>query len=109
MADDGVEAKRRHGQQLVEAMAVAGADRESVADATGRDVKTVTNWRSGKTLPDHRDRTVLRQLFPGYDEDGSPFERALGRSALPAWRRQAVLSEYERHLHEQAAEDARTG
>lgn len=99
-------AKREHGRQLKAAMASTGVDRETVADAVGRDVKTVTNWRGGSTMPDGKDRAILRRLFPSYDEPGDAVERAVRASGLIPWRQDAVLSFYKRNLYEQAADAA---
>lgn len=98
--------KEEHGRRLREAMASTGKSRTDVADVLGANVKTVTNWRSGSTMPSAADRELLRRLFPGYDAAGDPVEVALRGSELVEWRQDAVLSTYKRNLHEQRGETA---
>lgn len=98
--------KTTHAKVLRRAMAEHGYDRQTVADATGRGERTVTNWRNAVTMPDESDLVALRRLFgPGYGEGAelNDVEAAVRRSPLIRWRQNAVLSEYERHLHEQQA------
>lgn len=105
--------KTTHAKLLRRAMAEKGYDRQVVADATGRGERTVTNWRNGVTLPDDSDMVALRRLFGSdYAEDNGAsdeVEVAVRRSPLIRWRQNAVLSEYERHLHEQQATEGVTG
>lgn len=98
--------KQEHGSRLAAAMAGKGSDRQVVADATGRDVRTVTNWTRGKTLPSAIERGVLRKLFPGYDDPGDPVEVAIMHSELTEDRRYALLATYKRLMREQS-EDGR--
>jgi transcriptional regulator with XRE-family HTH domain len=93
--------KTEHGQRLRAAMAANGRDREFVADATGRGVRTVTNWTSGETMPSDRERAALRKLFPGYDTPGDPVEIAVRGSELTEDRQDTVLGFYKRQLREQ--------
>jgi transcriptional regulator with XRE-family HTH domain len=97
--------KQEHGSRLAAAMAGKGDLREVVADATGRDVRTVTNWTRGKTMPSAIERGVLRRLYPGYDEPGDPVEVAIMHSELTDDRRHTVIGAYKRLLREQATED----
>ena len=101
--------KAEHGRRLKQAMASGQVDRRVVADALGVNPRTVTNWTSGATLPSAREREALRRLMGDYDSDGDPVERALAASGLPAWRQDAVRSEYRRHLYEQERESAQSG
>ena len=98
--------KAEHGKRLREAMASTGKSRTDVALVLGANVKTVTNWRGGVTMPSAEDRAILRRMFPGYDAQGDPVEVALRGSELTEWRQDAVLSTYKRNLHEQRAEEA---
>lgn len=98
--------KRRHGEQLARAMSLAGVGNQTVADATGSSVRTVTNWKTGRTMPSERERDVLRRLLGPYDLPGDPVEIAVRGSELSEWRQDAVLSFYKRNLHEQRAEEA---
>lgn len=98
--------KSEHGRRLAEAMAEAGYGRGDVANLVDRDPKTVTNWTSGKTMPEPADRAKLRKAFPGYDASGDAVERAVRGSELIEWRQDRVISEYKRHLHEQREEVA---
>jgi transcriptional regulator with XRE-family HTH domain len=96
--------KREHGSALKAAMARRGYDRSAIADATGVQVRTVTNWTSGTTMPDARERDVLHRILGEYDHEGDPVEAAVRGSELTEWRQDAVLSFYKRNLHEQRAE-----
>lgn len=97
--------KQEHGKRLAAAMAAKRYDRKVIADAVNRDVRTVTNWTSGKTMPSAAERHVLRKLLGDYDNPGDPVEVALAGSELVEWRQDAVRSVYKRHLHEQRAEE----
>ncbi len=95
--------KREHGRRLKAAMASRGLDRQAISDATGYEVRTVTNWRTGKTMPSAKERETLRRLLGPYDAEGDPVETAVRSSALEEWRQDAVLSFYKRNLAEQRA------
>lgn len=97
--------KREHGLRLKAAMARNGYDRQVIADATGVQPRTVTNWTSGTTMPSPRELDALVRLLGEYAPEGGAddVEAAVRRSPLIRWRQNAVLSEYERHLHEQQA------
>lgn len=97
--------KQEHGSRLAAAMAGKGFERQVVADATGRDVRTVTNWTRGKTMPSAIERAALQRLFPGYDNPGDPVEVSILNSELTEDRRYALLSTYKRLLREQAEQD----
>lgn len=88
-------------------MAAKGIAREGVADYVGVAIRTVTNWTTGKTMPDDSDRAVLRQMFPGYDSPGDPVEVAILHSELTEDRRYSLLGTYKRLLREQ--EESATG
>lgn len=93
---------REHGARLRAAMGAMRVNRQAVADATNKRVRTVTNWTSGTTMPDDTDLAALRTLFPGYDDPGDPVESAVMRSDLTEDRRYALLSTYKRLLREQS-------
>lgn len=101
--------KEEHGKRLAAAMASKGHERQVVADATGRDVRTVTNWTRGKTMPSAIEKAALRQLFPGYDDPGDPVEVAVMNSDLTEDRRYALLSTYKRLMREQREGGSNTG
>lgn len=98
--------KKEHGSALKAAMAGQGLNRRTIADATSVEVRTVTNWTSGQTMPNAREREVLRRILGPYDQGGEPVEVAIRGSELSEWRQDAVLSFYKRNLHEQRAEQA---
>lgn len=98
--------KAEHGRLLKSAMARAGHDRTDVATWVDVKVRTVTNWTSGATMPTLAQREALRSLLGPYDEAGDPVEIAVRRSELHKWRQDAVITEYERHRHEQRREEA---
>lgn len=98
--------KQEHGKRLAAAMAARSLDRQAIADATGRGVRTVTNWTSGAHMPSDMERAVLRRLLGDYDNPGDPVEVAVRQSGLHEWRQDAVLSTYKRNLHEQRGEVA---
>lgn len=87
-------------------MARRGYDRQVVADATGVEVRTITNWSTGKTMPSGAQRSALRALLGEYDALGDQVEVAVRSSELHEWRQDAVLSFYKRNLHEQRGEEA---
>jgi len=96
--------KAEHGTKLAGAMAEKRIARQAVADATGRDVRTVTNWTNGKTMPSAAERVVLRKLLGDYDLPGDPVENAIMRSDLTEDRRYMLLGTYKRMLREQDGE-----
>lgn len=98
--------KADHGNLLRQAMTARSMSRVDLADALGVDVKTVTNWRGGKTMPSDRDRGRLRDLLGAYDYAGDPVESAVYRSELTEDRQHAVVGFYLRQLREQRAEAA---
>lgn len=98
--------KSGHGKRLKQAMTDRGISRNTLADVLGVDVKTVTNWRSGTTMPSETYRALLRQVFGPYDAAGDQVEVAVRSSELVEWRQDAVLSVYKRNLHEQRNEVA---
>lgn len=101
--------KRAHGLRLKAAIAEKGLSRTEVADYVGTSERTVTNWRSGKTMPSDAEKVRLRELLGPYDYPGDPVEVAVRSSALIDWRQDAVLSVYKRNLHEQAGDEGRRG
>lgn len=98
-----------HGRRLRDAMARKGLSRTTIADATNRGVRTVTNWTTGRTMPMPEDRAKLRRLMPGYDEDGDAVELAVRQSRLTEDRQYVVIGTYKRHLREQDDEAGRRG
>lgn len=83
-------------------MASRGVDRTAVADAILVNVRTVTNWTTGRTMPSDRERGALRKLLPGYDSPGDPVEVAIMHSELTEDRRYALVGTYKRLLREQS-------
>lgn len=106
MVEQGL-SKEEHGRRLKTAMAAKGLERQVIADATEQQVRTVTNWTSGATMPSEAARIVLRRMLGEYDTPGDPVESALRQSELIEWRRGAVLAEYQRHLYEQRTQGQR--
>lgn len=98
--------KQEHGRRLKSAMASRRYDRQVIADATGVQPRTVTNWTSGATMPSSTERAALRALLGEYDALGDQVEVAVRSSELHEWRQDAVLSFYKRNLHEQRGEEA---
>ena len=101
--DCGME-KAEHGKRLREAMTSRDIDNKALAEALEVNGKTVTNWRSGTTMPSSTDRANLRRILGAYDAEGDPVEVAVRGSELIDWRQDLVLSTYRRNLHEQRAE-----
>lgn len=93
--------KAEHGARLRAAMGAKNIDRGGVSDATGRAVRTVTNWTTGKTMPDPAERAALRQLFPGYDDPGDAVEVAVMGSGLTEDRKYFLIGTYKRLMREQ--------
>lgn len=93
--------KDAHGKALAAAMARRRFGREVIADATGRDVRTVTNWTRGKTMPSLAERELLRQLLGPYDDPGDPVEVAVRSSELTEDRQYDVIGYYKKRLREQ--------
>ena len=81
-------------------------DRQSIATAFGRNYRTISNWISETkpTMPSGEERAQLRRMLGPYDSPGDGVERAIDRSDLVEWRRDAVKSFYKRNLHEQRGE-----
>lgn len=94
--------KTEHGSRLAAAMARKGADRQVVADAVGVNVRTVTNWTTGATMPSDRERAALGRMFPGYDSPGDPVEVAIMASELTEDRRYYLIGTYKKMLREQS-------
>lgn len=84
-------------------MAEQGIDQMTVADVVKRGRRTITNWtsRTNPTMPNERERVLLRGLLGAYDQAGDPVEIAVRRSSLVEWRQDAVISVYKRNLYEQ--------
>lgn len=95
--------KTTHSRLLRTAMAEKGYDRQAVADAAGVGARTVTNWRSGATMPSEKELASLRRLFGPYDQgaETGEVEAAVRRSPLIKWRQDTVIATYERNLFEQ--------
>ena len=107
LRDSGGMEKEEHGRRLKTAMASKRYGREVIADATGRDVRTVTNWTAGRTMPSDAERIVLRRLLGDYDDPGDPVEIAIRGSRLTEDRQYGVLAYYKRELREQDEADER--
>lgn len=106
--DDSYVDKSEHGRLLKAAMGRKAVARKTVADATNVKPRTVTNWTSGTTMPSEAEREALRVMFGPYDIGGDPVEAAVKGSELHEWRQDDVITQYKRHLHEQALEERRS-
>jgi len=94
------------GQRLQTARKAAGLRRQAdLAEHLGVSEKTVRNWETDAYPIPATQLALIRKVLPGFDEE-DPVERALLQSPLHDWRRKAVSSEYQRHLHEQSREEA---
>lgn len=85
-------------------MAARRKSREDVATVVNREVRTITNWTSGKTMPSDAERVLMRGLLGDYDNPGDPVEVALLDSELTEDRQYDVLGYYKRRLREQRQE-----
>lgn len=101
--------KDEHGRRLLAAMAAGRHDREALAKATGRGVRTITNWTSGRTMPTDAERRLLRDLLGDYDNPGDPVEVAVRGSELTEDRQYDVIGYYKRRLREQRDEQRERG
>jgi acyl-CoA synthetase (NDP forming) len=90
-----------HGKRLAAAMAAKQVDRQTVATAVNRGVRTITGWTSGEHMPSETQRVILRRLLGAYDTPGDAVEAAIANSELADWRQDAVRSVYRRNLDEQ--------
>ena len=100
--------KEEHGRLLSAAMVMQGADRQVIADATDVKPRTVTNWRSGATMPTLRQRTILREVLGPYDEaavGGDRVVAAVKASDLTEDRQYDVIGFYKRKLREQREQE----
>jgi transcriptional regulator with XRE-family HTH domain len=94
--------KAAHGRRLTVAMARKPIDRERLAEALDVDRKTVTNWRTGKTMPSAADLLRLERILGPYNAEGDPVEVALLESGLTEDRKYDVIGYYKRQMREQA-------
>jgi transcriptional regulator with XRE-family HTH domain len=99
-------AKVAHGRALKDAMSRRSMGRETVAAAVGVKPRTITNWTSGTTMPEVREREILRKLLGPYDTAGDQVEVALAHSNLTEDRRYEVLALYKRLLRQQFLDEA---
>jgi len=104
MATDPV--THEHARLLRQAMAEQGKQRRDLATLVGRSYRTVGNWISETkpTMPSDEERATLRRLLGDYMA-ADRVERAIKATELVEWRQNAVITEYQRHLHEQERED----
>lgn len=98
--------KQAHGRRLVAAMARKPISVQTLADLLEVNVKTVGNWRSGRTMPDPQDLVKLERALGPYNVEGDAVEIAVRQSELQDWRQNLVIGEYQRHLYEQRREVA---
>lgn len=98
--------KQEHGKRLASAMAAKRHGRQVIADLTGRDVRTVTNWTRGKTMPSEVELILLREFLGPYDLPGDPVEIAVRGSELDEYRQYEVIGFYKKHLQQQRAQEA---
>jgi hypothetical protein len=98
------EEKQAHADALRKAIEESEHSREDIAVTLGRTYRTVGYWtsRTNPTMPSGTERATLRRILGPYDNAGDPVERAVRRSELDEWRQDAVLSEYKRHVQQQA-------
>lgn len=95
------------GKQLQAARKLAGyRSQADLADVIGISARTIRNYENDKTRPDAGNLALLRQALGDFEEEGDRVESALRHSELRAWRQNAVISEYQRHLEEQRREEA---
>lgn len=97
--------KAEHADRLKTALAAKRLDRQALADALGVNVRTVTNWQTGATMPSESQRVALRQLLGNYDAPGDPVEIAVRASELTEDRQYDVIGYYKRRLREQRERD----
>lgn len=93
--------KAEHGTLLKRAIGARGLSRQTVADYTNVNPRTVTNWTAGETMPSERERGALRTLLGPYDLYADPVEVAIRSSELTEDRQDTVLGFYKRQLREQ--------
>lgn len=99
--------KAEHARRLRDAIATSRRfGRADIEVATGKGYRTVSNWVSETRpmMPSDRDRAILREMFPGYDEGGDPVEVAVRQSRLTEDRQYVVLGVYKRELRIQDEE-----
>lgn len=99
--------KDTFGQRLQAARKRAGyRTQDALGDVVGVSGRTVRNYENDKTMPDLATLTRLRELLGEFDVEGDPVESAVRQSRLIEWRQNAVITEYQKHLYEQAREEA---
>lgn len=96
--------KEAHGLRLKTAMARAGIGRGDLADQLKVAPETVTNWRSGRTMPDLRQLHRLTEILGAYNDPGDPVEIAVRASPLTEDRQYEVIAFYKRMAREQRNE-----
>lgn len=101
--------KVEHGRLLARAMRIADLSRQQVADLTGRQVRTVTNWTTGSTEPTEQEKSMLRAMVGPYDLYPDLVVFALHLSSLTDDRADTVAGYYKRHLREQLEGTQRPG
>lgn len=103
--------KAEHARRLRAAIATSRKySRADVGVATGKGYRTVSNWvsESRPMMPSDKDRAILREMFPGYDEGGDGVEIAIKHSRLTEDRQYVVLGTYKRELRLQDEEERGT-
>lgn len=93
--------KAEHGRLLARAMRIADLSRHQLADLTGRQVRTVTNWTTGATEPSEQEKAMLRSRVGPYDLYPDLVVFALHISGLTDDRADTVAGYYKRHVREQ--------
>lgn len=94
-----------YGVRLQNARKRAGyRTQQALGDALGVSGRTVRNWETGYTTPDHKAKTALRDVLGHFDVEGDEVEAAVMQSDLTEDRKYAVIGYYKRQIREQAAE-----
>lgn len=104
------------GERIKRLREVRRLSQPELAAALGVSTKTVSNWENNRNDP-RSSLGALREFFGrSFDQGatgedaaaggGDEVEAAIRRSTLVRWRQNAVITEYERQLHEQRREEA---
>lgn len=94
------------GKRLQAARKRAGIrTQDDLAKLIGVSGKTIRNWETDQVKNiDASHLETLRGLLGNFDDQGDRVVAAINETGLDEWRRAALVSEYQRHLHQQARE-----